>query len=264
MRGRVTAGDAEPIQLEVVTASGALSAPAAGTEADFKVTLNPDKTSTYTVFGGVAEVSSGGKSVRVGTGQTVTVAEGQAPPEPVSLPGEPDLVSPQDATTVLFHTARPDVHFAWSRPTGAEGSRIMISRDPEFEQVVYDERTTGTEIVHANLREGVYYWRVAGTAGWASGPSSPVRTVHLVRDDQPPVLKVTFPTEPVASPEWMLHGIAEPGSTVFIDDREVLVQASGEFEHKLDLTRGLNVVTVEAVDGAGNIAYRSKLVNAKY
>ena len=165
---------------------------------------------------------------------------------------------------MLFHTARPDVRFAWSVPSGAQKSHVEISRDPEFEQVVYDERTVGNELVHANLREGVYYWRVAGTVGWASGPASRVRTIRLVRDEQPPVLRVAFPSEPISSPDWMLHGIAEPGSTVFIDDQEVLVQATGEFEHRLDLERGLNVVTVEAVDGAGNIAYRSKLVSAKY
>ena len=47
-------------------------------------------------------------------------------------------------------------------------------------------------------------------------------------------------------------------------DAAVFNQASGEFEVALALRRGINVVVVEAVDAAGNVAYASELVNAKF
>jgi len=127
-----------------------------------------------------------------------------------------------------------------------------------------DLQLSGQEFLHGNLPAGRYYWRVASMMVTTEGHSSPVRRLDLVLDDQPPELEVDFPRGPVHTSAFQLHGIAEPGTCLFIKDQSVVVGPSGEFEHTLELDRGLNVVVVEAVDAAGNITYRSQRLNAKY
>ena len=86
----------------------------------------------------------------------------------------------------------------------------------------------------------------------------------MVEDTEPPQLSVNFPDRPVYRDLVWIKGSTDPGAEVFVGETPVPTGASGEFEYAVILERGLNVVVVEAVDSAGNIAYRSELVNAKY
>ena len=86
----------------------------------------------------------------------------------------------------------------------------------------------------------------------------------MTRDVEPPALRVVFPTLPVLDDRVLVEGTAESGAVVFIGDTEVRTAVSGEFAHEVSLERGVNVVVVEAVDAAGNVTYRSKLVHAKF
>ena len=61
-----------------------------------------------------------------------------------------------------------------------------------------------------------------------------------------------------------MRGVTEPGARLFVDGRSSVAAADGSFEVAVELQRGVNVVVVEAVDVAGNVSYRSELVNAKY
>ena len=73
-----------------------------------------------------------------------------------------------------------------------------------------------------------------------------------------------LPDEPVDGSSTIISGLTEPGSEVYVGNERIEIGTEGEFEHALRLDRGINVVVVEAVDNAGNIAYESRLVSAKF
>jgi hypothetical protein len=75
---------------------------------------------------------------------------------------------------------------------------------------------------------------------------------------------VDFPARVVSAREIALGGSAEPGTRVFINNEQIEVAASGRFSHVLTLKRGVNMVVVEAIDSAGNVAYRSEAIDARY
>ena len=63
---------------------------------------------------------------------------------------------------------------------------------------------------------------------------------------------------------YLLKGVTEPGALVFVGGAPVLTSPSGEFEWELELKHGINIVVVEAVDEAGNVAYQSSHIQGKF
>jgi hypothetical protein len=61
-----------------------------------------------------------------------------------------------------------------------------------------------------------------------------------------------------------LTGRTEPGARVSVGGHGIPVTAAGSFQHSLRLGPGSTVIVVEAMDQAGNVAYRSELVNANF
>jgi hypothetical protein len=141
---------------------------------------------------------------------------------------------------------------------------VEIARDPRFETIVHAADVTDASFVHGNLGEGGYYWRVTSLKDRAQGVPGPAGRFRVVHDESPPPLTVGFPREPVRSDRLVLRGATEPGARVFVVNRPTDVTRTGEFERVVRLERGVNVVVVEAVDAAGNTAYQSQLVHAKY
>ena len=58
--------------------------------------------------------------------------------------------------------------------------------------------------------------------------------------------------------------VTESDASLYIADQRVPISESGEFEYGVTLAPGLNVVVIESYDAAGNVAYQSGLVNAKF
>jgi hypothetical protein len=253
----------EPI--EITAANGATAIlPDGASGSRLKVTTNPDKTSTFSLFSGVAQVTSGGRTVELSGNHAVTVDGVSAPGTPVALPRRPSLIQPADRSAQVYRSAPPRVRFDWRDEPGCDAYRLVISRDPGFDALVYDGRIDDTQFTHGNLPAGGYYWRVSGLSGRVEGAPSATRRLELTRDDVPPPLTVEFPDPEVRDDVVLLHGATEPGAEVFVADRSIAADRTGVFEYALNLQRGVNLVVVEAVDAAGNVAYRSGLIHAKY
>ena len=58
--------------------------------------------------------------------------------------------------------------------------------------------------------------------------------------------------------------MTEPGSEVLIGEVSVLPDADGQFQITLSLRPGPNLIVIESVDPAGNIAFHSQYVHAKF
>ena len=163
-----------------------------------------------------------------------------------------------------YRSAPPAIRFDWDAEEHTTGYRFSIASDRDFHNVVHDERISDSEFTHGNLREGRYYWRVASLIDEAEGAPSPPRRLDTKLDSEPPALDVAFPQHVVQTERITLRGTTEPGTRVFIREWSDTVDDSGKFEHELSLAPGVNLVVVEAMDDAGNFAYRSEIVNARF
>jgi hypothetical protein len=268
LRGRISGGGQESVNVEITTPSATTiirSGEGARNQAEFKVSVNPDKSSTITVFEGVADVGSKGQTVRVEENQGVTVNLGERPGDLQSLPKPPVPVSPSNNGIHYYRDLPPKILFSWKGKAGMNAYRFILAKDPGFRDVVEEERLSKSRFAHGNLEEGIYYWRVSGLSGWKEGAFCATRRIRVVKDVEPPPLQVHFPNEKVnIDQKIVLTGMTEPGAHVFVQGKPVRFDESGAFEHPLKLKPGINIIVVEAVDAAGNVAYRSRMVDAIY
>ena len=257
--------DGERFEVEVATASGTtrVASPDRKGETAFNVTVNKDRSSTFTVSEGAAEITAEGETVKLQANQAVTVAAAEPPGEVVVLPPPPRGIEPEEETVYHYRSRPPRVLFRWEGEEACDSYRFELARDEGFTDMVRREKLRKTELIHGNLKQGEYHWRVTCTRDGVDSLSGKPGMFRLEKDPEAPELDVTF-GKPSATGEMAISGRTEPGSRVFIADSAVAVDDSGGFRHVMRLDRGLNVVVVEVVDQAGNTSYRSEIVNAKY
>jgi hypothetical protein len=257
----------DSVYLEVGTPSGTIrtrSGPQAEGSVDFKISVNPDQSSTITVYEGSAEVIAQGQTVLVGTNQATVVALNQAPQQPGILPEQVNLKSPSGKNVFYYRDLPPKIRFAWQGQPNATGYHFVLARSLSFQDIVTDEQFSGASFTHGNLKKGTYYWKVSALEDSVEGYFSEIRQFRVIRDQAPPKLLVRFPPETIYSGRFTLRGKTEPGARVFVGGKRVRTTRQGKFEYHMKLQPGMNVIVVEAVDGVDNVAYRSQKVICKY
>lgn len=267
LRGRMAGSTEDSVYLEVATPSGTVrtrSEPQREGSLDFKISVNPDQSSTITVYEGSAEVTAQGETVVVGTNQATVVALNQAPQKPGILPKQVNLKSPSSNNIFYYRHLPPKIRFAWQDRPVATGYHFVLARNPSFQEIVTDEQFSGANFTHGNLRKGTYYWKVSALEDSVEGYFSEIRQFKVIKDQTPPKLLVRFPPETIYSGRYTLRGKTEPGARVFVGGKQVKTTRQGKFEYHMKLQPGMNVIVVEAVDGVDNIAYRSQKVICKY
>jgi len=162
------------------------------------------------------------------------------------------------------------VTLKWSPVKDAARYRLQIARSRLFipdSILSVDDRQRPEASVTAT-EEGAFYWRVAtlGKGGVVS-EWSPTRRFKVLAggrrsggpDTVPPELVLSRPQ--VNGTLVILSGRSEPGSTVTVNGEPADVDASGAFKKVISFHReGMNVLTVRAVDGAGNETLRRETV----
>ncbi|MEE9597352.1 MAG: hypothetical protein V3V96_11300 [Acidiferrobacterales bacterium] len=231
---------------------------------EFNLAVNKDKSSTLSLFKGDAEIMIGGKRVLLGENFGLTIGPDGQPLEPVALPAQPILKRPVNGNASYFRKLPPKIRFTWKPEKPASAYRFMLSRDPEFRQLLVDERVKRTSFTYGNLKKGEYYWRVHSLTGDIEGMPSEVRKLRMVQDRSPPTLKLQKPPTIIRQPTITLRGKTEPGTKIYVDGTRVKVSAQGVFTHKLSVKPGATLIVVEAIDPAGNIAYATNLLNGKF
>ena len=267
LRGKLSGSEKDAVQVELALPAGFARVQAqkgAGGRADFTVRVNPDKSSTVTVHHGVAEVVAQGKTVRVGADRSTTVGLSGGPSTPRGLLAAPSPATPAAAASFRYRELPPKVRFSWQGAAGATSYHLLLARDPDFKKIVVDEKPGQATYSHGNLAQGEYFWKVSSLDGWVEGKASAPRRFTLVQDREPPELKVDFPPPILEGSEFLLKGSTEAGAELFINSQAVATVGKGEFARQLQFQRGVNVITVEAVDAAGNISYKTHKVVAKF
>ena len=267
LQGSVAETDKKAVYVEVAT-PGAVARIASGNaaegQAEFKIKVNADKSSTIAVYSGVAEVVAEGKVVQIGENQTTTVKLGETPQPAQNMLDAPELSSPKTNAIYYYRDLPPKVNFSWGASNNAKAYHFLVARDAGFRDLVVDERLSRPYFTHGNLKDGEYYWRTKIFHPQREGAYTEPRRVFMEQNQKAPVLSVKFPPISVTRSRQRLTGTVRPKSRIFVMGKEVVVDRFGEFSHSLRLKQGLNVVVVEAVDSAGNVAYRSRLVNGKF
>lgn len=276
IRGKIEGSRKEPVSVELASVGGVGRIVSKGGKdgpTDFRVTVNPDKTTTYSVFSGSALVEGLGKSVNVGANQFTVVSPWAPPTTPAMLPAAPEILGPSDGAEYVFRSLPPRVKFHWKPMEEAESFRVVLARDREFKSVVVDEWTAGSSapespdgsvsFVHGSLPEGRYFWRVTAKRGGIESGYPKSRAIRVVRKANPPALKAEATVDVSRGDFCVVRGATEPGASLLVAGKPVPMDGEGRFESIVPLERGVNMVVVEASDAAGNTAYRSLRVNGK-
>jgi hypothetical protein len=185
---------------------------------------------------------------------------------PRLLPGSPNPIFPEDGATYAFARRTPRVELQWGPAERARAYRLVVATEPSFKHVFADEKVGGTSFQVRVQQPGTYYWRVrAQDADGFAGPYSAVRSVKAVFDESPPPLSILSPPEMFVSPSPSveLKGRTEREARVKVNGQKVKVGPDGSFIFPLALKEGVNLVTVEAIDPAGNSEYGKRLITYK-
>lgn len=267
LRGRLSRSAAGSANLEVALPGTNLQmtpGQGQGEDVEFRLTVNPDKSSTLSVHQGNAQLLVGGESVLLEGNHGLTIGADGRPQSIVPLPSPPQPKLPVEGSAAFYRDVPPRLTFAWKPTETAEGYRLTIARDPTFRQLVVDEQLSGTSFRHGNLKDGAYYWRVQSIKGPIEGTPSEPRALQIVQDHTPPVLSVQKLPKVVRRPTITLRGTTEPGARIYVEGKPVRVEQDGSFRHRVHVKPGASLIVVESVDAAGNVSYSTNLINGKY
>jgi len=227
----------------------------------------PDRSTTVAaVRGSVQLATSGRPAVTLNEKMITKISPEGIVLKPRTLPGVPALSFPQDGVTYAFQRKVPRVEMKWEAVPGARRYRVVVATDPSFRKIFADERVEATGLPVRNLQPGTYYWRVRAQDGDGfEGPYSGVRSVKAVYDDAPPPLAILSPPEMSVSPrpDVEVRGKTDRDARVKVNGQKVGVNPDGTFATTLRLKEGVNLVTIEAVDPAGNSEYGKRLITYK-
>jgi hypothetical protein len=261
VRANIKGTESELLKVEINTPSAiakVTSPKGSNSHADLTITVNSDNSSTVTVYKGNVEVAAEGQVVQVDENQGVTVKHGEAPTVPTMLRPPPALSEPDEGEMFYYRDLSPKIRFVWEALPHAELYHFALAKDFAFQQLVEDIKISDTSFIHGNLKNGEYYWRVSGIDGESEGQFSEIRKVHIVQDAEAPFLEVQFPDQIMAkSEDIIIKGVTEPGAFIFVQAESVLTDKNGEFNYTFHPKTGINSVVVEAVDAAGNVAYKT-------
>jgi hypothetical protein len=266
MRGKMDTSDQESVYLEIATPGAKLRTESGGSDAgqvDFKISVNPDKSTTISVYEGSAEVTAEGETVTVEANQSTVVTLNQAPIDPRDLLKAVKLKKPSGNNIFLYRDLPPKIRFAWKAQSDASRYHFMVARDAGFRDIVTDEVFSKTKFSHGNLKRGTYFWKVSAFEETIEGFFSETRQLRVIRDRKPPTLQVRFPPKTIRRGRYTLKGKTDPGTKVFVSGKRVKIKKNGSFNYDLKLQPGINVIVVEAFDAVNNVTYRTKRINRK-
>jgi hypothetical protein len=238
-----------------------LSADESGNEADFKLSVNPDGSSTIALYAGRADIDVGGKNYQLGANQALTVKEDGRVTGVKVLPSTPRVSSPRRDAIAKYRDMPPRVKFEWGRVANAQNYRLELARDRSFQEILVDETLNDTSFTHGNLPAGEYFWRISARNGWVQGPGTAPGRLRVVRDAEPPQLELE-PIQQTVAGSYELRGNTSPDAKVYVRGEPVKVTSAGSFSHLFSAAPGAQAIVVEAIDTVGNVMSNSQILYA--
>jgi hypothetical protein len=212
-----------------------------------------------TVEQGLADVTRGSSTVRLGQYDKVTFDRGRAGLNRQKVIAPPTLTDPANmALTVTKDPKTSNLDFAWSYVPNAVAYRLQVSPSGMFSNLVVDKKIAGRASARiSGLEEGTYYWVISSidAKGVESQPSPANRfsLVQQVEAGSQAFLEVTGIVQHGRVLE--IVGRTEPGSTVIINNEQVFsIAADGSFRHftSQPAKTGANQITITAQNRRGD------------
>lgn len=251
-----------PMNLEVALPNG-LARFIAGdddTAVAFNVNINPDLSSSVSVHAGTGILTVGGRSATVDAQHGITISATGEVIEQGRLPGQPRVTAPRNDAVFEYRALPPELAFSWQPVPRADRYRFRLARDRAMTDVVIDEHIAAPGFDYGGLGDGAWYWQVSAMNGLIEGPAAAAQAIRLVRDSAPPALRLEASELLSDSHTAVVRGSTDPGASVYVQGDPVALEA-GRFERRIALDPGTNLIVVEAVDRAGNVAYDSQIIN---
>ncbi|MBE0501716.1 MAG: hypothetical protein IBX47_09765 [Desulfuromonadales bacterium] len=267
LRGRIGGAQDDGVYLEVTTPNSVTrlqNSTKSEAPLEFLINVEAESGSTITLFSGEAEVEAQGEIVILEQNQMTRITGTNAPSAPVSSPKMVQQLYPADGQVFCYRDLPPRLQMRWQTSIDLTQYHLQLARDRQFSNLILDERLNESTFAHGNLSAGDYFWRISGLKNESEGRFSPIRRFRLIQDQDPPFLEVDFPVQPITTTSTELTGKSEPGSQIFISGVKITCDDNGLFNYTLPISRGTNVVIVEAVDQAGNASFSSKIINGVY
>ncbi len=174
----------------------------------------------------------------------------------------PQPVSPENGITLLFGPRRSDIGLKWEKVPDASSYWLEIASDRGFKRMVLNQKNLdGTAFTQSQLKDGVYYWRVAAVdANGYPGTNSKVRFFKTTSDNEPPYLAIYTPRngEILATNPVQIRGKTEPDAILSSDDHSVEISGDGTYRFEHPLSKGVNKILLKATDRAGNVTNISR------
>ncbi|MCU1266585.1 MAG: hypothetical protein JWM21_2903 [Acidobacteria bacterium] len=228
------------------------------TGASFGVT--PEGTEEIRVnTGAVQTTDRAGQQTTLSGGQYVSVNPAGTLSRPQKLLDVPAPSGPKDLQKIFAGgNGSANVNLKWQRPQSGNPAyyRVEVATSPFFVangKVVERDQLVATEFAASDLRPGVYFWRVRATeqSGQTSDWCDAQKFVVAVKGTATvPVSNLA--AELLGGNIYLVRGRAEPGTTVRIADREMLVATDKSFQLQITVSEGAGEVILEAEDPQGN------------
>ncbi len=234
-----------------------------GDEIDFQITVNDDQSTTVNLHAGIANiVGRDGKLRTINAKESVTIDPAGTTFRVTEVPPAPSRIGPANNSVVAYRNVPQKIRFNWASVELADRYHVVIARDPEFSDRIVDDDVLSTEFTHGALGSGTYYWHVRSRVEWAQSDKSDIHQFRVIQDLEAPMLELNPPAEAVVAGVWRLTGRTEPDASISVDGVPITHDA-GRIDQEIALRRGVNIITVKAMDGVGNLNYESLAISAK-
>lgn len=234
---------------------------AVGEQTNASFGVNPEGTEEIRVATGVIETTNAaGDKASIRGGEYVAVNNSGRLAPAQKLLDVPQPATPHDLEKVFVgNNGAANVALKWQRPQSGTPAyyRVEVATSPFFVtdgKVIERDQLVATELGATDLRPGVYFWRVRGTAasGQVSDWSDPLKFIVATRGTGSQVTVLSLSSELLGGSLYLVRGRAEPGTTIRCGGRETIVAADGTFQVQISAARTAREVTVEAQDPQGN------------
>src|SRR4029079_6798100 len=229
------------------------------TNASFGV--NPEGTEEIRVATGAIETTNqAGDKASIKGGEYVSVNNSGRISPAQKLLDVPQPAKPHDLEQVpVGPNGAANVALKWQRPQSGTPSyyRVAVATSPFFVadgKVIERDQLVATEFGATDLRPGVYFWRVRGTAasGQVSDWSDPLKFVVTNRGTGSQVAVSDLSTELLGGNIYLIRGKAEPGTSIRVSGRESSAGHDGAFQLQVTAAGATRELTLEAKDSQGN------------
>jgi hypothetical protein len=239
-------------RLEMPTATAEID------KARMSVEIRPDKQSSVSVYSGQVALDTGSQKVQVTDRTSVMISALKEISKPQNLLPAPRLSAPRPLETFPSATGGAAVSVTWDPVPGARAYRLEVAPDRFFDKpVVSRDDLRATAFSTPSLGAGVYHVRVAAIdAEGRTGDFAEPVPVRVVVDRQPPFVEIQkfVVLQTGRGREVLVNGRTEPGATVTVGGRPVVVDDTGYFSAVLKgIAEVQEQMEIVARDRAGNV-----------